>query len=69
MNADTLLQDLDRCEHGRHEGDACNDCPDGRSVGNPQLPTGSHIGYDISRRRIVVPPRDRKHDPAAWISR
>jgi hypothetical protein len=65
--AGTLLMDLDRCRHGRHEGDACNDCPGEISAGNPFLPAGGQIGFDISGRRIIVPPRGSKHDPAAWI--
>lgn len=30
----TIVADLDRCEHGRHEGDDCSSC-DGPSKGNP----------------------------------
>lgn len=32
-----ILSDLDRCEHGRHEGDDCNGCG-GPSTGNPLTP-------------------------------
>lgn len=28
------VEDLDRCEHGRHSVDACWGCPGGRSSGN-----------------------------------
>jgi hypothetical protein len=31
-----VLSDLDRCNHGRHEGDACGGCGD-RSLGNPKM--------------------------------
>lgn len=30
----TIVSDLDRCEHGRHEGDVCSSCG-GPSKGNP----------------------------------
>lgn len=60
-----ILLDLDRCEHGRHEGDECGDCGR-RSNGNPHMPTGTVIGYSLRRGPIVMPTRDDKHDPAAW---
>jgi hypothetical protein len=63
-----VLTDLDRCPHGRHEGDACSgggDC-NGASRGNPHMPTGMVIGYDRYGGPIVMPDRDSKHDPAAW---
>lgn len=61
----SILQDLDRCEHGRHEGDDCNGC-EGPSVGNPCMVTRKYveplvermIGYDLSGRPIVVPKPD-----------
>lgn len=65
-----LLADLDRCEHGRHEGDVCsgiNGC-NGPSQGNPHIRTGDVIGYTIERQPIVMPKRGHRHDPAAWIS-
>lgn len=31
------VNDLDRCEHGRHSADHCFDCPGGLSLGNPFL--------------------------------
>lgn len=65
-NLARVLMDLDRCEHGRHEGDACFDCPDGTSVGNPRFPTGERIGTRLYGQPIVVPPRGRRNDPAAW---
>ncbi len=63
-----LLADLDRCEHGRHQGDPCG--PDGActgtSTGNPHLRPGQTIGYGLRGDRIVMPDREGKHDPAAW---
>ncbi|MYU24502.1 hypothetical protein [Streptomyces sp. SID8352] len=66
-----ILIDLDRCQHGRHQGDACG--PDGActgaSAGNPHLRPGAVIGYSLRRDPIVMPDRDHKHDPAAWRGR
>jgi hypothetical protein len=64
----TLLSDLDRCQHGRHEGDACGpaDSCTGTSAGNPHLRPGQVIGYGLRRDHIVMPGRDHKHDLAAW---
>jgi hypothetical protein len=66
-----VLADLDRCPHGRHEGDACSDgdsC-NGTSAGNPSMPTGVVIGYDRYGDPIVMPSRENKHDPRAWRTR
>lgn len=60
-----LVADLDRCRHGRHEGDDCGSCGT-RSLGNPNLPPGHVIGYGLRGDRIVMPDRENKHDPAAW---
>jgi hypothetical protein len=60
-----VLADLDRCAHGRHEGDVCGDCG-GPSKGNDHLPRGTVIGYDIGGRPVVMPDREHKHDPQAW---
>lgn len=49
------LGDLDRCEHGRHEGDACTlvgGCG-GPSHGNPIAQNGV-LGYDLSGRPVHV---------------
>jgi hypothetical protein len=66
-----LIADLDRCQHGRHQGDACGpaDACTGTSAGNPHLRPGAVIGYDMRRNPIVMPDRDHKHDPAAWRRR
>lgn len=60
-----VLGELDRCEHGRHEGDECGDCG-GRSQGNPHMRPGIVIGYSLRRGNIVMPSRADKHDPDAW---
>jgi hypothetical protein len=63
-----LLADLDRCQHGRHDGDECSsggDCT-GTSAGNPHLIPGQVIGYNRYGDRIVMPDRDHKHDLANW---
>lgn len=63
-----ILADLDRCQHGRHQGDVCGPADDctGVSAGNPHLRPGAVIGYSLRRAPIVMPDRDHKHDPAAW---
>jgi hypothetical protein len=77
----SILYDLDRCEHGRHEGDVCSGCR-GRSLGNPFLQVIRHgsgrppfaqlhaeerqIGFDISGSPIFVPARADAHRPEAW---
>lgn len=73
-----VMDDLDRCEHGRHEGDVCSGVTgcDGPSLGNPiaanTCPTsrwksaGRQIGFTIHRTPIVVPSRSAMRDPAAW---
>lgn len=63
-----ILVDLDRCLHGRHEGDACGGCPQGVSVGNAIAPAGTVLGHGL-RGPIVMPTRADKHDPAAWRQR
>lgn len=63
-----ILTDLDRCRHGRHEGDSCGPADDcnGTSAGNPWLRPGMVIGHDRRGDSIVMPDRDHKHDPKAW---
>lgn len=64
----TLVSDLDRCQHGRHQGDDCGpaDACTGTSSGNPHLRPGAVIGFGLRGDQIVMPDRDHKHDPAAW---
>lgn len=66
-----ILADLDRCQHGRHQGDPCGpaDACTGTSAGNPHMQPGQVIGYGLRGEQIVMPDRDHKHDPAAWRSR
>lgn len=47
----TVLVDLDRCQHGRHEGDVCSGCG-GPSLGNP-IPELA----DLAARRLADNPR------------
>ena len=64
--AGRILTDLDRCEHGRHEGDACFGCPGGVSVGN--VKTGGVIGYSLrATHRYVMPPRGQRHKWEAYV--
>lgn len=75
---ETLVSDLDRCPHGRHEGDTCSwgpgdgafdgHCPGGVSLGNPLLPPGRIIGVDYSRSFMIRVPVDRhdRHDARGW---
>lgn len=68
-----ILMDLDRCKHGRHEGDDCISCG-GHSAGNVLLncaftgvsPNHVQIGYGMSGDPIVLPVRDAKYDPRSW---
>jgi hypothetical protein len=74
-----LVRDLDRCPHGRHEGDTCGGwsgpgpfdggCFGGISPGNPKLPTGQVFAYGLSAAvNWTMPVRDRRFDPAAWVT-
>lgn len=57
-----FLSDLDRCEHGRHVGDACFGCENGASIGNPRMcgenpvtyENESILGYSIGGTRMWV---------------
>lgn len=62
-----MLADLDRNEHGRHEGDGDVYDPSGMSQGNPHLATGQVIGYSIHGSwKYVVPEPRLRGDLAAW---
>ena len=59
-----MVSDLDRCEHGRHEGDVCGSCG-GPSVGNLLL--GDPIGFTMGGKPYRMPPWRERFDPAAWL--
>lgn len=61
-----ILLDLDRCEHGRHEGDPCGSCG-GPSVGNLALPPGTVLGRTVHAWPIVVPSQEDRNDPKKWV--
>lgn len=62
-----VLSDLDRCEHGRHAPDSCNECG-GRSHGNTFMPpAGTRIGTTMYGLAIVVPPERLGWQRSAWI--
>lgn len=74
-----LVGDIPRCPHGRIDGDTCSGwrgpgpfdggCYGGYSAGNPKLPAGQVIAVGISAQmRWVLPPREDRSDPAAWIA-
>lgn len=56
MRAPTL-DDLDRCEHGRHAADPCLACPGGQSTGNLFLAPGQRIGTTVHADPITAPVR------------
>lgn len=64
-----MVIDLDRNEHGRHEGDADVGDPSGVSQGNPRLHTGDVLGYGLGGAPYVMPERGKRHDPRAWGAR
>lgn len=64
-----ILLDLDRCIHGRHQGDACFYCPEGQSQGNPHLITGQVIGYSLYGQRYMMPTRGHLNEPEAWVAK
>ena len=47
-----LLQSLDRCEHGRHGGDSCFDCPDRAAV--PNFRMDHVVGHYVHGQPITV---------------
>lgn len=68
-----VLLDLDRCPHGRHEGDTCagwapdnpsGGCRGGVSLGNPFI--GIRIGTGLHGEPLYHPARHERHDPKAW---
>lgn len=72
-----ILADLDRCPHGRHEGDTCAGwdpqrpgagCQGGYSLGNPALRGGEPIGTTLYGQTIWMPARGERHNPDAWAA-
>lgn len=62
-----MIADLDRNDHGRHEGDADGF---GISDGNPYIREGETFAYSIhGTHEYRMPPRGQRHDPEAWIHR
>jgi hypothetical protein len=61
----SLLSDLDRCEHGRHEGDVCSGCH-GDSHGNPHLEHGQVLGYSLGAKPYIVPEGRGFYDIDKW---
>jgi hypothetical protein len=60
----TMLSDLSRNEHGRHEGDVDGSTP---SKGNPHLHTGDVLGYSLGGTwKYVVPEPRLRGDLDAW---
>jgi hypothetical protein len=72
-----MVEDLDRCPHGRHEGDPCDGwtgpgmfdggCYGGTSAGFPKRTTGHVVAYGLVKERDwVMPLRQNRHDPQSW---
>lgn len=70
----TVLADLDRCEHGRHEGDPCSECG-GPSKGNPIMSSSParsitlvarQIGFGIDGSPVVIPQGRAQSDADSW---
>lgn len=60
-----VLGDLDRCEHGRHEGDVCTACG-GPSHGN-QFLSDRRVGTNLSAQPLRVPARGKGYEADDWI--
>lgn len=70
-----LMWDLDRCEHGRHEGDVCSSCG-GPSKGNPLWQIGDYaaVAHDWWDEEDATDQRlrarfDARPGDAAWPER
>jgi hypothetical protein len=62
-----IVSDLDRNEHGRHEGDIDTFDPTGISNGNPKFCTGEVIAYSLGGKPYIMPARGNRHDPDSWL--
>jgi hypothetical protein len=64
-----LVSDLDRCPHGRHEGDTCagwrgpglydGGCRDGISLGNPLLGGMAVLGVGLDGAQLIRVPEEK----------
>ena len=63
---EVIVWDLDRCEHGRHEGDICAGVAgcSGPSKGNPFLHESRQIGYTMGGDPIYRTRRSEADGPA-----
>lgn len=72
-----LVSDLDRCPHGRHEGDTCGGwtgpgvydggCYGGMSAGGPRRPTGAIVAFALDGRdNWQMPARADRGNGSAW---
>ena len=69
VRALAILLDLDRCQHGRHEGESCFGCSGQVSVGNEHNPPGHILGYTVHGRTIAVPmDKAGRHDLQNWYA-
>jgi hypothetical protein len=64
-----LMDDLDRCPHGRHQIDPCASCPSSGNTGNPHLKEGDVVGYTVYAKPIVVPASEDRFDIGKWRPR
>lgn len=63
-----MLSDLDRCMHGRHEGDTCWGCEGGYSLGNPNIRPGQVFGYGLSgMTQYILPERAKRHQAENFV--
>lgn len=63
----TIVADLHRNPHGRHEGDSDSGDPSGRSQGNPNFRAGDTFGWDIGGRAYIYPPAAERYRFEAWL--
>ncbi|MFJ4960221.1 hypothetical protein [Streptomyces sp. NPDC088739] len=63
-----MLDDFDRCAHGRHSLDPCVACPNGQSTGNTFAPPGRRVATDRFGDGYFVPIREERDDPKSWRS-
>ncbi len=66
-----VLSDLDRCEHGRHEGDVCGGTSgcNGPSIGNVFASDTRRIGTGLGRQPIRIPERGKGYVAEDWYDK